>query len=187
MLVIGISGKQQAGKTETVKHLYRCFKGEGKSVTRVTFARLIKQIAMNVFGATKEQVMGTDAQKNEPLDNNFTAREIMKQVGLFFRTLDPLCFVRAYKLNVAQQFHKDFILTDDVRYPEEVKAIQELGGVVIRLTRNPNADQHETETALDDYEGFDFTLDNSEMTVQEQNNAIWGFLKEKGHIPRNGL
>jgi hypothetical protein len=59
-----------------------------------------------------------------------------------------------------------------------VKGIQDAGGKVIRLTRNifGDSDQHPSETALDDYEGFDFVLDNQKMSLQEQNEAVYNKL-----------
>jgi hypothetical protein len=58
----------------------------------------------------------------------------------------------------------NWIITD-VRFPNEAKAIKDRGGIVIRVDRLKselslfNASQHESETALDDYE-FDYVIDN---------------------------
>lgn len=66
----------------------------------------------------------------------------------------------------------NWIITD-VRFPNELKAIEDRGGVVIRVNRNPRpynniegkeinktyTDTHESETALDNHE-FSFTIGN---------------------------
>ena len=76
----------------------------------------------------------------------------------------------------------------DVRFPNEVEAIQKAGGKVLRLLRDvyEGQDQHSSETALDDYplEKFDWVLDNKELTVAEQNDAVFQLLKEINWIPK---
>ena len=58
----------------------------------------------------------------------------------------------------------NWIITD-VRFPNEADAIKERGGILIRLTRTtPVAEEvakHESETALDNYDKFDYIIDNS--------------------------
>lgn len=50
----------------------------------------------------------------------------------------------------------------DVRFPNEVKAIKEKEGIVIRINRESDYNStHFSETALDDYEDFDYTIDNN--------------------------
>ena len=57
----------------------------------------------------------------------------------------------------------NWIITD-VRFPNEADAIKERGGILIRLTRTtPVAEEvakHESETALDNYNKFDYIIDN---------------------------
>ena len=50
----------------------------------------------------------------------------------------------------------------DVRFPNEVKAIKEKEGIVIRINRESDYNStHFSETALDNYEDFDYTIDNN--------------------------
>ena len=50
----------------------------------------------------------------------------------------------------------------DVRFPNEVKAIKKKDGIVIRINRESAYNNtHSSETALDDYEDFDYTIDNN--------------------------
>jgi hypothetical protein len=63
-------------------------------------------------------------------------------------------------------------LVTDVRFPNEVKAIQDKKGVVIRVERpsiikdNFTASTHESEIALDGYTGFNYTVIN-DGTLEE--------------------
>ena len=50
----------------------------------------------------------------------------------------------------------------DIRFPNEVKAIKKKDGIVIRINRESAYNStHSSETALDDYEDFDYTIDNN--------------------------
>jgi hypothetical protein len=71
-----------------------------------------------------------------------------------------------------------------VRFPNEVECIHDLGGVVIRLLRNPFKDEkidlHSSEVALDHYTDFDLVVDNSKMSIEEQNQELDKRLIEMG-------
>jgi hypothetical protein len=62
-------------------------------------------------------------------------------------------------------YHPNWIVTD-VRFPNEAKAIKQREGILIRLSRNVNDDNHLSETALDDYKGFDFTINNQKGDLE---------------------
>lgn len=50
----------------------------------------------------------------------------------------------------------------DIRFPNEVKAIKEKDGITIRINRETDyVSNHSSETALDNYEEFDYTIDNN--------------------------
>ncbi len=65
----------------------------------------------------------------------------------------PECFDMRYP---------NWIITD-VRFPNEVEAIKKVGGIIIRVNRRGmlDTDKHESETALDDYDNFDGTIENN--------------------------
>jgi hypothetical protein len=74
-------------------------------------------------------------------------------------------------------------LITDARFPNEVKAIQNNNGIVIRLTRSPILMNHSSETALDDYIDFDWILDNQNMTKSEQFVHLDTMLDNFGLLP----
>ena len=197
MQIIGISAKKQGGKTTAMNHLVDQL-GE-LNVLVVCFADFLKNIVTRCFGATHGQVDGTDKDKNSPLPCGKTAREVMQIVGTdWFRSLEPDCWINSYKW-VLENTTTPLIITPDVRFPNEVALIQRMGGHVIRLMRAPfdESDQHESETALDTVEAntmafecggdyveheqfFDAIIDNREMSIEEQNQAVWKLITERG-------
>lgn len=62
---------------------------------------------------------------------------------------------------------QNWIITD-VRFLNEVEAIKKRNGFIIRVERNleDQNDQHESEIALDKYEGFDYIVQNN-GTIEE--------------------
>jgi len=72
----------------------------------------------------------------------------------------------------------ELAIVPDCRFPNEVEAIKEAGGKVIRLTRSPHEDSHLSENALtDDYQGFDCVIDNKKLDMHESNMALLNTLK----------
>ncbi len=75
------------------------------------------------------------------------------------------------------------IITDN-RFPNEIETIlKQPNGYVIRLTRSPfgHEDTHPSESALDHYDWNRpkcFVLDNANMTIEEQNEAVKPVLSE---------
>ena len=74
----------------------------------------------------------------------------------------------------------EFALVTDVRFPNEVESIQQEGGIVIRLTKQKFEDTHQSETALDSFGAFDFTIKNDDLTIETQNSCVMQILLESG-------
>jgi len=113
-----------------------------------------------------------------------TAREVMQYVGTeIFRKMYGNVWADSTIKRIIADGSEVAVITD-CRFPNEVKAVQSAGGKVVRLTRGPASytDLHASETALDNYEGFDVILDNADMNVDEQNIEFqkiltnWGWL-----------
>lgn len=179
MKIIGLSGKKQSGKTTASNFLEKMTGG-----VVISFADGLKNIIGVCFGATEEQLNGTDKQKNTKLQCGKTSRELMQLVGTdWFRELDGHCWIRTMQRKMSL-YHPELFIIPDVRFANEVQFIQSGGeGHVIKLLRAPfsDGDHHLSETALDDApEGFfDYVLDNRGMNADEQNIAIWEIICER--------
>ena len=153
-------------------------------VKAYNFADSLKSIAINFFGLKYEQCYGSEKQKNTPSPiKDFTAREFLQYFGTdVCRSLKEDVWVD-FCINQIQSEQSALALVGDCRFPDEVEAIQEAGGKVIRLTRAPHDDSHASEIALDAYEGFDAVIDNQDMAIEEQSKELlnilagWGWLE----------
>lgn len=116
-----------------------------------------------------------------------SAREVMQYVGTeIFRKMYHDVWPKSCIDQIIKEQSELAIITD-VRFPNEVSAIKEVGGKVIRLTRDIYGDDaHESERALDkdryDWDNFDAIIDNHNMTIGQQNEAMLNILRGWGWI-----
>jgi hypothetical protein len=68
----------------------------------------------------------------------------------------------------------------DVRFPNEAKAIEDAGGIVLRLTRDILHDDHSSEIALDDYP-FKHVINNKDINIVELIDKVKKFYKQIQH------
>lgn len=160
-----------------------------------SFADYLKDICMNLFDFRYEQVYGTDDDKNTLVNINWesmpyskkkgkmTSREFMQHFGtnIVRKFKDDAWVVNTIRRIVSEDSEVSIIA--DVRFPNEVNAIKNAGGVVVRLTRNIFGDDHKCESSLDqnnfDWSNFDLVIDNQDITIEdfckeiENNKQIW--------------
>jgi len=116
-----------------------------------------------------------------------TAREVMQYVGSeIFRKMYRNVWVDATLRQIKQEGSL-IALIGDCRFPNEVDGVLDENGLVYRLTRNVYNDQHQSELALDqdkyDWSRFTAVIDNQEMSINEQNKALYGEMFPRGLLP----
>lgn len=181
--IIAFSGRKQSGKTVCSEFLKGLLLSNGYSdVDIYNFADPLKEdICMNMFGLTYSQCYGEDDNKNELVDaywdgQQLTARDLMQLVGTdLFRKLNNNVWVNAL-INKIKRTDHQIVIVSDCRFPNEVAAVKQNGGLVFRLTRNPHESTHISECILDkdnyDWNNFSDVIDNSNMSVREQFDCL---------------
>jgi hypothetical protein len=205
--IIAIAGRKQSGKSTSCDFIKSTISRINPSAsTKIySFADPLKQdICMNILGLTYDQCYGSDTDKNTltslrwtdmpGYDPNIvakneymTAREVMEFVGTnIFRVMKNSVWVDA-TLNKIKQENLDLAIVADCRFPNEVMAIKNAGGFVIRLDYDPFNSTSDSEIALDqhlfDWNHFDLVIKNSTMTMDQKNEQILNFLSDKGTLP----
>ena len=204
MKILGISGHKGAGKTtvaewlEGVKNAHEC-----NNAHSIGFFTLAKDRYVDTM--EREYLILDDQDvKDSVHPSGKTRRQMMQEYGCALRAIWPDVWVENWKNFAVCHPAITHLIAPDVRFPNEVKAIHDLGGHVIRLTRTPfPEDKHESETALDKcelatiaciaaknmgktlYSGvglFDYVIDNANMTVDECNKAVLELVTEKGWV-----
>lgn len=178
------------------------------------FADSLKDLCMGLLGLTYEQCYGTDEQKNSltklrwenmpgflskdeadimiskcsDRECRMTAREVLQYVGTdIFRRMYESVWTDSV-LNEIEQDQPEVAVIGDCRYLNEVEAVKSRGGLVVRLTRDSGSgDSHCSEIDLDSYDGFDYIIDNKNLSIEESNNRLLEFLIEQNIVNRNFL
>ena len=187
--IIGFSGKIGAGKDTAAVGIIREFGYQYVKV--ICFSDFLKAIMGMLF-----DIRITPDQKNKDMlvgESKMTVRELLQYVGTdVMRGIDPDCWIRPY-LQAVEAASASMIVTPDVRFPNEVEAIKEHGGIVIRLLRGipdllaKKVKRHSSETALDGYGGFTEVLDNRNMDILTQWNAVSEIIKKHHCWPQTAV
>ena len=194
--IIAFAGRKQSGKTTCSELVLKYCNGvvEPFNGAKIyNFADpLKKDICMNILGLSYDQCYGEDIDKNTVTGvqwngKQLTAREVMQFVGTdLFRKMkhDVWSGATIIKINNEQP---SIAVVADCRFPNEVDAIKNAGGYVIKLTRDPFHSDHASEIALDsenyDQSNFDLIIHNEDISIDEQNQLVHNFLKNQGILP----
>ena len=171
----------------------------GRYVKLYSFAEKLKRLAIDLLGLKEEWVFGTDAQKNtkthlkwesfsDSKTGEMTAREVLQHVGTdIFRSLNENVWIDSCFRQIEEE-NPELALISDVRFKNEIKGIQDRGGFVIGLTRGSakrkKKDNHASETEIgESLDLCDIIIDNTDLTIPEQNEAIYNAIKELNFIP----
>lgn len=145
------------------------------------FADSLKEICVMLFNIPPECVYGTDEQKNQKQEHllwenmpgefnktgTMTARDFMQFFGteIMRKIYEPIWLDNCFK-RIAED-RPDIAVIADCRFMNEIKAVQNNGGKVVRLTRSPHDSNHSSEIDADNYDGFDAVIDNKDMTIEK--------------------
>lgn len=151
--IIGITGRKFSGK-DTVGNYFV----EKYGFERVAYADPLKQATQAIFDFDDEQLYGN---QKEILDTywNVTPRQTLQFIGtdLFRNHISELLpnmgkdiWIHALKRKILKIQKKNpdaKIVITDVRFPNELQAIKDLGGITIKIQRD-NAQQKVTKEYL---------------------------------------
>ena len=127
--------------------------------------------------------MPIDAKKSwKWREGEMTAREFMQFFGTdIMRKIHPNVWANAC-INKINKEGSELAVVADVRFPNEVEAINKAGGKVLRLERNVHDDNHDSEVALDsknyDHSNFWEVLDNRKIDIGETITRIKSLLEK---------
>jgi len=168
-MIIGISGKIGAGKTELARLLYIHYAFEPK-----IFAGKLKKVAAILTGLP-ENMMYNRVMKDEMLvDWGMTLGELQQRLGT--DAVRNGLHTDAWVLALFADYDgvENWSISD-VRFPNEANMIKQYGGIMVRIDgsrtgpggRDPN---HVSETSLDNYE-FDYRFTNDGTMEQLREHA----------------
>ena len=173
-MIIGISGKAGSGKDTAAKMLEVLYANPDISyedfvnrkyknfvdIEVVHFADILKETVQALFAIGEWETNTQEGKKVTISWIGKTVRELLQEVGQGLRdAIDPDVWVKALFANTEDWAN---IIIADVRYPNELEAIKERDGILLRIDRKgAGAGNHSSETALDDYNDWDFHIGNN--------------------------
>ena len=160
------------------------------------FADGLKDVICLLTGCTREELESEDF-KNQYLPSEWdmcfyddyhdsikrmTYRQVLQYVGtdLFRDKFHVNTWINSLfsKYKPYNYFDIDYIypkwIISDLRFPNEAKRVKEYDGILIKVTRKETdkyAGKHISETSLDDYEDFDYII-NNDSTIYELLNQV---------------
>lgn len=182
-MIIGIHGKIHAGKT-TAMEVFQKYGGR-----ELRFADKLKAMVASLLSVPVELMENPDF-KSRPIPwlLPHTPRTLLQTLGTEWgRGLDENIWVKATMASASELggMGYELIVITDVRFPNEMKYIQQIGGKVIKIVR-PAIDrsgpehQHPSETALDDIPDFEFdSVIWNEGTAKQFRSKIEDFITKQ--------
>jgi hypothetical protein len=176
-MIIGVAGTAFSGKDTFAKMLAEELnKLQHPAYVLMAYANEMKLRIQKDFDLSYDQLWGdkkeyTDlryAKRGQGYSSNpgdyWTPREIMQAYGEFYRTIDYDFWVKNLFRVIEDKEYTNVIITD-VRHINEADAVKEHSGFLIKIIREnkmtPHGANHISETALNDYKGYDFTIINN--------------------------
>jgi hypothetical protein len=181
--LLGIAGKKKSGKDLAAKYIQDILRKKDPSrlTGAVGFADGVKSVAAEALSINR-MTFFEDKNKEKLFrigkDTELTGREILQRVGTeLFRVgmCDDFWVHRLMKVISDQPDF--FMVVTDVRFPNEVEAIEAAGGIIIHLNRETGlTDDHPSETSLDSYT-FPCEI-NNDGTKEELYKELENWIKE---------
>lgn len=170
-----VAGKANSGKDTTCELINNYVKLKGKNAVNLQFSSYIKMYAKTISGwngdeETKPrhllQELGTEVIRNN-IDNEFFIKRIIGDINVY-------------------SYYSDVITISDARMPEELDSIKNSFKKVYKIKiERPNYEnnlnqeerKHITETALDNYNDYDYVLVN-DGTLEDLNKKVIDIIDE---------
>jgi dephospho-CoA kinase len=154
-MLIGLCALKESGKSTVTNFLIKNY-----DFKEYALALPIKELSKQLFLFDQNQLYGN---QKEIIDEkwNVTPRHVFQKCGYFLRTeFGKDFFIKKFKLWYTENKHKNIVVSD-IRFPNELKAIKELGGIVIKINRfKTNQDMDISEQHILSLKS-DFEIDNS--------------------------
>ena len=153
-MIIGIAGFQGSGKDTIADYLQNIY-----GFKRDSFAATLKDAVAAVFGWDRELLEGRTTESRawrEAVDPwwanrlnmpGLTPRLVLQKWGteVARKSWHDDTWIASLENKLARA-HNDIVITD-VRFPNEIRAVRDAGGIVIRVVRGPEPDWFESAIA----------------------------------------
>lgn len=164
-MIIGLCGNKQVGKSTAADMIKIYLASHGIKSYIYAFADKLRACLYLITGklavfSTDESVKNSKSNIKKNEYEFYTYRELLQIFGTEVgRVISPNIWVDALLRNYSEE---EIWIIPDVRFKNEVDAIKDKKGILIKITRDlNNEDSHASEHGLDDYNEYDYVIDNN--------------------------
>lgn len=180
-MIIGICGFQGSGKDTIADYLQNIY-----GFKRDSFASTLKDAVAAIFGWNRELLEGRTKESRawrETVDQwwatrldmpNLTPRLVLQLWGteVARRAFHDDTWIASLEHKLVSA-HNDIVITD-VRFPNEIRAVRNAGGIVIRVVRGPEPEWYDVAVATN--EG---TFNHMAQAYPEVHPSEWAWIGTK--------
>lgn len=177
MLIVGLCGKKQVGKDTFAEFGCKIAEEHGVTAAKIAFASPLKQFVVDYCGVPqglpwgsnddKDTIMGTWGEffndnlclinEASPSDD-VNVRELLQVLGTdVFRNVHENFWVNVFKARVKNMKFDEVrgygdpkvVFITDMRFENEVRQVNDMGGYTIKIDRDVFGDQHKSEASVD--------------------------------------
>ena len=177
-MIIGIAGFQGSGKDTIADYLQNIY-----GFKRDSFAATLKDAVAAVFGWDRNLLEGRTTESRawrEQVDSwwanrlnmpNLTPRLVLQKWGteVARKSWHDDTWIASLE-NKLTRSHNDIVITD-VRFPNEIQAVRNAGGIVIRVVRGPEPEWYDL--AIETNSG---TFDHMARAYPEVHPSEWAWV-----------
>lgn len=176
--LIGITGRKYCGKDTLGNYFVEQYGFE-----RMAYADALKEATRCIFDFDDEQLYGNSKEIIDPYWN-VTPRQVLQFIGtdLFRNHIKELLpdmgkdiWIHVIKRKIMNKLKKNpntKIVITDIRFPNELQAIKDLGGITIKIQRDNAQIKVNKQNALNDIQNISLKLSKSDINHQELSNLI---------------
>lgn len=165
MRVYIIAGKAGSGKNTTANYIKKCYEEKGKTVVVTEISKYLKSFAYEIKDWDGER--DTKPRSFLQETGSLIRHELFNEDFFINRLLEDM---KVYEKLV------DVVAIADARFPREIEKIKEsYKSTSIKVINNfseselsSEQNKHESETALDNFDQFDYTLVNTTFEKLEE-------------------
>lgn len=200
MEVIGFTAKVGGGKDTAGKLVTEALENKGYRVTKLSFAKYLKDICSMMFGWDRERLEHDfDYKEGDTLDDGspdpacaalgMTRRVVMQKIGTeaMRHGLHTDIWIIALKLAIQRGEYDDYDygLLTDCRFINELQFVRDLDGTLIQVVRHgeqstlTDQTQHLSELEWEQWTDWDAVVSNyidPELSDEENLDALRGLL-----------
>jgi len=177
MLIVGVCGKKQVGKDTFAEFGCQIAEENGVSSAKIAFASPLKQFVVDYCGVPQGLPWGSNDDKDQIMgkwgdffnDNlcllngsspsdDVNVRELLQVLGTdVFRNVHESFWINVFKARVSNRTFDEVrgygdprvVFITDMRFENEVRQVNEMGGFTIKLDRDVFGDSHKSEASVD--------------------------------------